>query len=333
MTPSATAIFRLNNLTNPSLPDIIVLSTKGRPHLAAKADVYEIVTNKIIESLEKGTVPWHQPWTSIGGPRNLQSKRPYRGINAFLLGMLPYSSPFWTTYKGAAQNNAVVRKGEKGTLVVFWRILEVDDPQAKSGKKKIPMLRYYTVFNVEQLDPLDPSQPIKLPKQEELDEFDAIEDAEQVLQDFLATDGNLKFIEGGNRAVYRPTEDSATVPARKQFESAEGFYATTFHELGHATGHESRLGRVKDWTLFGTDPYAKEELVAEMCSAMVCGTIGIDNKAESSAAYIASWLKVLKDDKKFVVSAGAQAQKAADLILGRSFDAAGAEAPAQEVAA
>jgi antirestriction protein ArdC len=301
--------------------------------LAAKADVYEIVTNKIIESLEKGTVPWHQPWKTVGGPRNLQSKRPYRGINAFLLGMLPYSSPFWTTYKGAAANNAVVRKGEKGTLVVFWRVLEVDDPQAKDGKKRIPMLRYYTVFNVEQLDPLDPTQPIKLPKQEELDEFDAIEDAEKVVTDFLATDGNLKFVEGGNRAFYRPADDKVTVPNRKQFEDSESFYATTFHEFVHATGHESRLGRVKDWANFGSDPYAKEELVAEMGAAMVSGTIGIDARAETSAGYIASWLKVLKDDKKFVVSAGAQAQKAADLILGRSFDNAGAEAPAQEVTA
>jgi len=241
--------------------------------LAASKDVYEIVTNKIIEALEKGTVPWHQPWKSIGGPRNLQSKRPYRGINAFLLSMSSFSSPFWTTFKGAAQNNAIVKKGEKGTLVVFWRIIKVDDPQAKGGKKNIPLLRYYTIFNVDQLEALDKTKPIKLPKQEELEEFDAIEDAEAVVKGYLSTDGDLTFGEGGNRAFYRPSEDKVMVPNRKQFDDAEGFYATVFHEFVHATGQDTRLGRVKDWSNFGTDPYAKEELVAEMGSAMIAGTI------------------------------------------------------------
>lgn len=284
--------------------------------MAAKTDIYETITNKIIDALENGIVPWQKPWTSIGGPRNLQSKRPYRGINAFLLGMAPFTSPFWTTFKGASANNAVVKKGEKGTLVVFWRILKVADSSTKSGEKNIPLLRYYTVFNVDQLEALDKTQPIKLPKTEDLTEFDAVDEAERVMDDFLTRDGKLTLQHGGDSAFYRPSEDLVQLPAKKQFADAEGYYATAFHEFAHATGHADRTGRVKDWSMFGTNPYAKEELVAEMAAAMVSGYIGMEMRTEASAAYISSWLKALKDDTKLIISAGSQAQKAADFILG-----------------
>lgn len=276
--------------------------------MAAKPNVYEIVTERIIEALEKGCVPWHQPWSNVGGHRNLNSKRPYRGINAFLLAMSPYSSPFWTTYKGAQRAGGNVKQGEKGTIVVFFKPLVVDDDKNPGKQKTIPLLRYYRVWNIEQCE------GIKAPTQKELVEHDAIEAAQTVIDD-LHGDPEINF--GGNRAYYNPASDKIQLPQMKQFESAEAFYSTAFHELVHATGHKDRLGR-QNWSeaFFGNESYSKEELVAEMGAAMVCGTVGIETQIPASAAYIKSWLKVFKGDQKFLINAASQAQKAADYLLG-----------------
>lgn len=275
--------------------------------VAAKQDVYEIVTNQIIDSLEKGVVPWQRPWKMVGGPRNLNSKRPYRGLNAFLLALAPYSSPFWMTYEGAKKAGGNVKKGEKGTLVVFWKIQKFADPDAKSGFKTVPLLRYYKVWNAEQCE------NVKLPTTEEVEEFDAIEAAQAVI-DEMPDAPSIEF--GGDRAYYAPMEDHVQLPKPEQFDTSEAFYATAFHELAHATGNEKRLGRIKDWSMFGSDPYAKEELVAEMASAFICGAAGIAPNIDQSAAYLNGWLARLKNDKKLVISAASQAQKAADFVLG-----------------
>lgn len=277
---------------------------------SAKLDVYDMVTDRIIEALEKGIVPWQKPWTSLGGPRNLQSKRPYRGLNAFLLGLSRYSSPYWTTYKAAKAAGGSVKKGEKGTIVVFWKILEVDDAYAKNGKKKIPLLRYYTVFNTEQCEGL------KVPDSK-LPEFIPIDEAQRVI-DEMPDAPNMWY--GGDRAFYSPIQDEIQMPVKQAFNTSESFYQTAFHELAHSTGHSSRLGRITDWTGFGSEPYAQEELVAEMSAAMVLGTIGLEPMVDSSAAYINGWLAKLKNDKKFVLKAASQAQKAADFILGVTFE-------------
>jgi antirestriction protein ArdC len=288
-----------------------------------KLDVYEMVTERIIAALEKGCVPWRKPWKNVGGPRNLQSKRPYRGINAFLLSLMPYSSPYWTTFKAAKAAGGSVKKGEKGTIVVLWTPIEIEDPNNPGQKKKIPYLKYYTVFNLEQCEGLT------APKNgEAVNDFEPVEEAQRVI-DEMPNAPTIGF--GGNRAYYRPMTDEVQLPVPEQFTERENFYATAFHELAHSTGHEKRLHRIKDWSNFGSEPYAQEELVAEMTAAMVCGMVGIDPLIEQSAAYIEGWLKALKGDKKFVVQAGSQAQKAADFILNRQFKAGDEESPAKEV--
>lgn len=273
-----------------------------------KVDVYQKVTDKIIESLEKGVVPWRKPWTTEP-PRNLNSKRRYTGLNSFLLALSPYASPYWCTFKGAKAAGGSVKKGERGTMVIFWRLFEVDDPQAKGGKKKIPLLRAYTVFNVEQCE------NVKIPAGKTR-EFSPVEEAQNVI-DHMPDVPAILF--EGNSAHYIPSSDEVTIPPKGTFATAEGFYGTIFHELVHSTGHETRLGRVDDWTQFGSDPYAKEELVAEMGASLLCAITGVtpdDALYENNVAYIKSWLGKLKQDKKILVSAASQAQKAADYILG-----------------
>ena len=276
--------------------------------MADKVDVYQVVTDQIIEALEKGVVAWQKPWTSLGGPKNLQSKRPYRGMNAFLLALSPYKSPYWTTFNACKKAGGTVKKGEKGTLVVFWRILTVDDSTTKSGTKKIPLLRYYKVFNVEQCEGL------KVPESN-LPEFDPIEEAQTIIDEMP----DAPTIEhGGDRAYYVPLTDDVQLPFPEVFDTPADYYATAYHELVHSTGHASRLGRVTDWSTFGSDPYAKEELVAEMGAAFLAGFAGIEPRYEANAAYLNSWINKLKQDKKLLIQAASQAQKAADYILGNA---------------
>lgn len=292
---------------------------------APKKNVYEIVTQTILDSLDKGVVPWRKPWKSIGGPRNLQSKRAYRGVNAFLLSLMPFDSPYWTTYNAAKKAGGNVRKGEKGTMVIFWKPTEYqskddngtpeknDDGSPKMKRSLI--LRYYTVFNVEQCDGLE------VPTVEQTEEFSAVEEAERVIADYVESDESLTLGFGGDSAHYSPIADHVQMPNRERFDDAEGFYSTTYHELGHATGHESRLNRFKTvdpGNRFGSDSYSEEELVAEMTAAFLCGATGIEPRYEQSAAYIAHWSERIGEDRKLVVIAAARAQKAADLILAAS---------------
>lgn len=274
----------------------------------AKVDVYEQVTNKIIDSLEQGVIPWKRPWKSVF-PMNLNSKRRYSGLNAFLLSLSPYTSPYWCTFKGAQSAGGSVKKGEKGTMVIFWRILEVEDSQSKTGKKKIPLLRSYTIFNAEQCE------NISIPTGKGND-LSSVEEADQVIANMPNAP---KINHGGNDAFYMPSTDEITVPNKQNFDHVEGYYSTVFHELAHSTGHETRLDRIKDWGAFGTDPYAKEELVAEMAASLLVALTGVANDSadySQNAAYIGGWLRKLKQDKKLLVSAASQAQKAADYIMG-----------------
>ena len=279
--------------------------------------VYDIVTDKILSLLEEGTVPWRKPWKSSGGPRNLLSNREYRGINSFLLNCSPYSSPYWLTYRQATQKGGHVRKGEKSMLVVFWKFIEQkekDDDSASPGSPqgKVPLLRYYRVFNLDQVEGIDPpadEQPIN--------PFTPIEQAEQIIEN-MECKPTIQY--GGDRAAYSPSLDLIKLPERTAFSSPEEFYSTAFHELAHATGHASRLARkgVTEPSYFGSHSYSQEELVAEFGASMVCGVCGIEQQTiENSASYISGWLKVLKGDKRLAVIAAGQAQKAADLILNR----------------
>jgi len=273
--------------------------------------VYEIVTNKILESLENGEVPWHKPWKvayNVRMPHNLVSKKAYRGINVFLLAFAPYDSPYWLTFNQCKKLGGTIKKGEKSRLVVFWKIydkeVETDDGSTEMQKRYI--LRYYNVFNTEQCEDLDLSKV-----QNDIDqiEFNPIEECEAIVENMP----NRPVIKHEQqRAFYRRSEDFVNLPKKNSFDNEEEYYSTSFHELAHSTQHEDRLNRPKE----EDNAYSKEELVAEMASAMLCGVAGIENKIiDNSAAYIQNWSKKFKDNVKLVVEAAQKAQKAADYIL------------------
>lgn len=277
--------------------------------MADKVDVYQIVTDRIISELENGTVPWRKPWRAVGGdrPTNLVSGKPYRGINQLLLSMSDYTSPYWVTFKQAKLKGGCVRKGEKSTLIVFWKMNRYEDKT--TGKEKtIPMLRYYNVFNVEQCDGLTVPEPDERP------EFNPCDEADSIING-MPNAPDIQY--GGDSAAYVPAWDIVKMPVREAFDSPALFYNTILHELTHSTGAESRLSRegIVQFDKFGSDQYAREELIAEMGAAMLCTVAGVDNTLPASAAYIANWLSALKNDPKMVVAAAGKAQRAADYIL------------------
>lgn len=280
-------------------------------------DVYTIITDRIIGLLERGIIPWQKPWH--GGeqaPRNLISGKEYRGVNVFLLNSMAYHSPYWLTYKQAQELGGNVKRGEKSCPVVFWKWLDVDDP-ANDQNRRVPFLRYYSAFNVSQCEGIDAHVPVsdnsRRPHQ-------AIAEAERLVST-MPKRPEIKH--GLGQAFYSPSSDFIGMPSPEKFKSGENYYSVLFHELTHSTGHESRLNRKGvagsdgQWSAFGSQSYSKEELVAEMGAAFLCGHAGIvERTLDNSAAYIGSWLKKLKDDTRLVVQAAAQAQKAADFILG-----------------
>ena len=284
---------------------------------ANKVDVYERVNSKLVEMMEAGEIPWQCQWKGGGRAANLISKKPYRGINAVLLGFAPYSSPWYVSFKQAKELGGNVRKGEKGTLAIFWKRLEFDgkDKSGKAEKKVVPLLRHYYVFNVDQCEGI-PAEKIPGSDSPALD-FQPIEEAEKTLQGMPE---RPRIEHGGRRAFYSPLEDFVNMPGRETFTSEEAYYSVLFHELAHSTGHSSRINRGLDSTLaaFGSPDYSKEELVAEITSAFVCGTLGIEERTlRNSAAYLQGWLRALKDDKKLLVAAAGKAQRAADWILNK----------------
>jgi len=271
---------------------------------------YERITERIITLLEQGTVPWHKPWTvKTGLPRNVVTQKPYRGINVFLLMAMSYESPHWLTLRQANQLGASVKKGEKACPVVFWKQMKSEDEE-NSEPKKCPLLRLYHVFNVAQCDGLKDA-PEAIP-------MAATKPAEIVAN----MPGPPVMKHGMAKAYYSPSQDTVGMPELDRFDGEMSYYATLFHELVHSTGHEKRLKRASiiERNGFGSDPYSKEELIAELGSAFLCGFSDItDQTIDNSAAYLEGWLRQFKSDRTLIVSAAAQAQKAADFILGRTF--------------
>ena len=281
---------------------------QAEPILSHHSSVYSIVTEQILKQLESGVAPWHRPWTTHI-PKNLVSGRGYRGINVFLLSSSGYGSPYWLTYKQAAERGGHVRKGEHGTKVVFWKIgtREAEGADGGTHESTTILLRYYTVFNVEQCEGIaSPSVALAV---------NAIKECERIVRQMP----NPPAMEQDGRAWYRPSTDIVGMPSRNAFNTAEEYYSTPFHELTHSTRHTKRVGRdgIEKLNTFGSESYSKEELIAEMGAAMLCGVAGIERKTLSnSAAYLQSWIDVLKSDSRMVVSAASQAQKAADYIRG-----------------
>lgn len=279
-----------------------------------KVNVYEVITNRIIEALEKGVVPWRQPWRS-GAPKNLLSGNAYSGVNAFILAAASAvgsgcKSEYWLTANQAKEKGGHVRKGERGTPIVFWkRFQNKDDKEARGGF----MLRYYNVFN------LDQTENVKLPKRVlelEPSEKEEIVSAEQI----VARYPNRPTIEhGGNKACYTPSLDRVFVPERNSFKTSEHYYNILFHELIHSTGHESRLDRDGIRSIsFGSHEYSVEELIAECGASFLCARAGIQHDLDNSAAYIGSWIGNLQKNPKWIIEAGSKAGKAVDYIMGES---------------
>ncbi|MCA9178403.1 MAG: DUF1738 domain-containing protein [Planctomycetales bacterium] len=280
------------------------------------AKPYQIITDRIIQLLEDGVVPWRKPWTSHAAPpQNAVSRRPYRGVNVFLLACSRYDSPYWLTFRQAKQWGGSVNKGEKATPVCFWKWLETEDEETGEIRQR-PLLRVYYVFNVAQCDL--PSGKLPVTPAEDCHDFVPIEQCEQVVA-AMPRRPDLKHDADG--AFYRPSEDCVHMPPQERFHSSEEYYATLFHELTHATGHSSRLNRdgIVDPVSFGSPSYSREELVAELGASFLCGHCRIEQATiENSAAYLQGWLKQLRGDARLIVTAAAAAQKASDFILGMS---------------
>tara|TARA_R110002111_G_scaffold177181_2_gene243220 strand:- start:3706 stop:4560 length:855 start_codon:yes stop_codon:yes gene_type:complete len=276
--------------------------------------VYQVITDRMIQLLETGTVPWQRPWKGyINAPRNLVSDKQYRGINIFMLASTGYANPYWLTFKQIKSREGHVKKGEKGWPCVFWNWVEKENSDTGQMEKQ-GFIKYYTVFNVEQ------TKGINFPTPEVFDNFKPI----QACEDIVAQMPDAPQITRcGSKACYVPSQDRIEIPRKELFEKIEEYYSTLFHELSHSTGHAKRLNRpgIMENTRFGTEKYSKEELVAEMGATFLCGYTAIENQTiDNSAAYINSWLSQLKKDMKLVVQAASLAQKSTDFILGQKLE-------------
>ena len=275
----------------------------------AKFNVYQAVTDRIIAQLEQGIIPWHKPWSGVAnGAFNRVSGKSYSLLNQMLLS----HDGEYATFKQWSDMGGKIKKGAKSEIVVFWKMLDVEDE--KTGEtKKIPLLRYIRVFHISQVENVKPLV--------EIYDNEDIADGDKVIKDYTERENIVIEEKAGDRACYYPLCDRITVPAKNQFENIAEFYSTVFHEMVHSTGAASRLNRhAEDETdfSFGSQGYSKEELVAEIGSAMLMNCLGIETEDtfDNSAAYINGWLNKLKGDNKFIVSAAGKAEKAAKYILG-----------------
>ena len=277
--------------------------------------VYEIITDRILRKLEEGTVPWRRPWNASAGlPKNLISRKEYRGINVFLTGSQGYESSYWLTFKQTKELGGYVKEGAKGTPIVYCDTFkkEVVGKDGEVEERELSFLRYYTVFNVAQVD------GIEVPASDVAERpFSPIHECEKIVAD-MPFPPAIKT--GSDRAFYRSSEDTVYMPRPELFESDEEYYSTLFHEIVHATGHETRLNRrpSTERRSFGDEAYSKEELIAEMGASFLSAIAGIEPATlDNSAAYIQGWLKALRDDRKLVILAAAAAQRATDYILSK----------------
>jgi antirestriction protein ArdC len=269
------------------------------------SDHYAEVTEKLVASIQSAIdndtqLPWAKPWKSLGLLRNGGSNRPYRGVNTLILGMTPYADPRWFTFSQIKEMGGSI-KGQKSTMIVQPKIIK----DKESKEMKFIGFKYLPVFNAEQIE------GVTFPTLEEKSDNERHEKAEEVIKDT-----NAKISHGGDRACYIPSEDRINLPTFDSFKSADHYYSTAFHELGHWCGNESRLNRDLSGR-FGSENYAMEELVAELTSSFVCRDLEIDNiSCDHTAAYLQSWLKVLGSDTKAIFRASSLAETATKTILG-----------------
>jgi antirestriction protein ArdC len=279
-----------------------------------KKDLYAEVSARIIAELEAGAAPWVKPWSATAGqnvPQNAVSNRPYSGCNVILLWFARdrgWATPRFLTFKQAIEAGGNVRKGEHGTKVYFVKQIQIKDGDSETETRVMPILREYTVFNVDQCenlpDAIKAGKPMRVRNPDTRDGL-----AEEFLR---ATGADIR--EGHGEAYYVPSHDFISMPAFEAFKGADHFYNVTFHELSHWTGSKSRLDRdLKN--RFGSRHYAAEELVAELGAAFLCAEFGFDGDVRN-AGYIASWIELLKADKRAFFTACSRASKAADYLRG-----------------
>lgn len=282
--------------------------------------IYEIITKKFIEQLEQGIVPWHKPW-SVGSYNEKEvaisytTRKPYSLLNQMLLG---WRSGEYLTFKQIQDLKGSVKKGAKSQMVVFYtpiKVTEKDKVTNEDIEKTIPCLKYYNVFHIDDTNGIQ--SKIENSTETEDTKVNPIESAENLIQGYLSREKTLKFINDkvSDSAYFSPSQDLVNVPCIKQYKVVEEYYSTAFHEFTHSTLVEKRCNR-KAGKKFGDEEYSKEELVAEIGSAMLCSICGIDNAKvfNNSVAYVQSWLRKLRNDSKLIVIASAQAEKAVKYI-------------------
>ena len=265
-------------------------------------DLATEITNKILRLMETEGSAWKSPWVGQGLHRQAGNQKPYRGINQVILATAGHP-PFWATYKGWQELGAQVRKGEKSTPIFFWKPYAVKDRET-AEEKQIMLARSYSVFSADQVDNPPALEIVKRP------EIERHEECERIIRE---TEIVIRY--GGDKAAYIPSQDYIVLPKPEQFESREALYSVSFHELGHATGHKTRLDRNLTGR-FGDPQYSFEELIAEATAGLVCSATGIAiEPRKESAAYMNGWLRGMKEDKNAIVRAFSHAQRAADWIL------------------
>jgi len=279
----------------------------------AKFDVYQDITDQIVNALEAGTPPWRKPWTGDSAgfamPKRANGEM-YKGINVLVLWMMAeqrgYTSETWFTYRQAKEASGQVRKGEKSTTVIYFNTVKAEDEQGE--EKTIPFAKAYRVFNTDQIEGLpaefylNPTEPRDL---------GTVADPE--LEAFFVSTGAKIVTSDKPLAYFAPADDLIHMPPIETFHSANGYYATLAHEHIHFTGVEKRLGRYGKHS--NKQEYAFDELIVEIGSCMLCAQLGLTPQFDQSAAYIEGWLKALKDDKRLIFKAASAAQKATDYLL------------------
>lgn len=290
--------------------------TGGRsasPRGGERRDLFQEVTDKMVQAIEEGSAPWQQPWQGrFGWPENPTTGKPYHGINVLMLAAIGYQDPRWCSYEQARKADWQVRAGEKSTRIYFYKPTTVDtkelDPVTCLPKAKIvPIFRSYPVFNLSQID--------GAPKFEHGIQHEVVLDdvTEQTILDIIEASG-AQIVDGRTQALYTPKGDQIAMPAKDTFESDAHYYAALFHEMAHWTGHESRLNRAFSFDKKSPE-YAREELRAEMASAMISMQLGIPSAIPNHEGYVAAYLKVLRNDKKEIFRAAKDAETITRFIL------------------
>jgi len=283
----------------------------------AKQNVYQIVTDRIIAELENNVIPWQKPWSGIrSGAFNRISKKPYSILNQMLLK----HTGEYATFKQWSDLGGKIKKGAKSEIIVFWKVSKYieENDEGEKEVKQYAILKYYNVFHISQVEGVEPLE-------NPFSEVEPIEEADRVIIDYVTRE-HIDFQEqASNEAYYSPSRDCIVVPMKEQYQNINEYYSTTFHELTHSTGHKTRLDRLTSGVnaAFGSQTYSKEELVAEIGAATLLNYLGIETTKtfKNSAAYIQSWLQVLKNDNKFIVSAASKADKAVNYILALDTEA------------